>query len=78
MLRVKEILWVIVLVLSTNLSSAQSCFDCGNGTMGDFHAVVSGVIQGGEYDYNSFIIDEGVTLKVVGTKPLIIRVKIML
>ncbi|HQK98343.1 MAG TPA: hypothetical protein PLH61_10000 [Bacteroidia bacterium] len=75
MLRVKEILWVIVLALSTNLSSAQSCFDCGNGTMGDFHAVVSGVIQGGEYDYNSFIIDEGVTLKVVGTKPLIIRVK---
>lgn len=75
MLKVKNILWVIALVLSANLSQAQNCYDCGTGTMGDFHAATNGVIQGGEYDFNSFTIDEGVTLNVIGIKPLIIRVR---
>lgn len=75
MLRVKGILWVIVMLISTYLSKAQSCYDCGKGLMGDFHAVSNGTIQGGDYDFNNFKIDEGVTIKVIGSKPLIIHVK---
>ncbi|CAN5374718.1 hypothetical protein BH11BAC2_BH11BAC2_11860 [soil metagenome] len=66
---------LFALMLMSYDIEAQQCFDCGEGRMGAFKATHDTTILGGNYDFSSFIIDPGVTVKVSGKDPLVIRSK---
>lgn len=54
---------------------SQTCPDFGDASNGIFQAVRDTQIQGGEYQFSNFIIEEGVRVRISGSKPLIIRCK---
>ena len=59
------------------LTIAMAAFGCGDcfsdGSDGEFFADQDVELPGGEYDFTSFTIEEGVTVTVTGSEPLIIR-----
>ncbi|MBK9401950.1 MAG: T9SS type A sorting domain-containing protein [Bacteroidetes bacterium] len=56
-------------------SAAQLCIDCGQGISGSFKASRDTSLISGNYDFDTFIIDEGVMVSIYGNQPLIIRCK---
>ncbi|MBL7924171.1 MAG: SprB repeat-containing protein, partial [Bacteroidia bacterium] len=54
---------------------SQYCFNCGEGSLGDFHAAKDTTVLSGTYEFDHFIIDAGVRVKVIGSTALIIRCK---
>jgi hypothetical protein len=75
MLSLRKFLWMFILVAFNQFVVAQSCYTCGSGSMGIFHATTNQSIIGGTYEYVSFTIDSGVTVKVIGTSKLQLLVR---
>ncbi len=75
MLSFKKLILFISFVSICNCLLAQQCFTCGSGNNGVFHATADTILLGGVYDFKSFIVDPNVEVKVIGSKPLIIRSK---
>ncbi len=67
---------VIALLFLPGLSvNAQHCIDCGQAINGNFYASRDTVITSGSYEFDSFIIEEGVSVSVSGSQPLQIKCK---
>ncbi len=73
MFKLKIILLFTLSITISNFLYAQHCFNCGQGTFGDFHATSDTTISGGLYEFSSFTIDQNVVVKVTGDKPLLVR-----
>lgn len=68
-------LLIPLLLAPISNSFSQACPDFGSGSMGAFRATNDTVIAGGEYHFTTFRIDQGVKVRVSGTKALLIRCK---
>ncbi len=60
----------IILICSSNLLKAQTCYNAGNGSDGAFNATTNTTIPGGEYNFTTFNISSGVLVTVTGNIPL--------
>lgn len=75
MFSLRKLLWMLLPVIFNQVAIAQVCYTCGSGSMGVFHATTDQSIIGGSYDYLSFTIDPGVTVKVIGNSKLQLYVR---
>jgi subtilisin-like proprotein convertase family protein len=65
-------LWVAA---NTGTASVAGCTACGSGKDGDFNATGDTTLTGGTYEFKTFTIKAGVTVKVAGGNPLMIKVQ---
>ena len=65
----------MLIVIAAFPSFSQQCIECGNGLLGNFNAVRDTILNADTYEFNDFTIDAGVTVKITGSKPLILKCK---
>jgi len=70
-MRKRNLLFVMMLFLfAGTLKLSAQCFNCGTGADGPMQYTTDTTIQGGTYNFTSFIINQGVTVNVSGNQPL--------
>ncbi|MEY3015564.1 MAG: hypothetical protein RIT45_4299, partial [Pseudomonadota bacterium] len=59
----------------TGVDSVGACQSCGSGKDGDYLATSNKNLTGGTYEFKSFVIQKGVTVRVTGSSALILKVQ---
>lgn len=72
LLRVASACLYLPLIGLLSFSVSAQCWNAGTGFDGAYHATANTTIVGGTYNFTSFTIDQGVTVSVTGSNPLII------
>lgn len=73
LLRVASACFYLPFIGLLSFSASAQCWNAGTGVDGNFHATVDTTIIGGSYNFTSFTIDQGVTVSVTGSNPLMIK-----
>jgi hypothetical protein len=60
-------------IIITVMEVSSICWETGDGSDGIFHATASMPISGGEYNFSSFIVDDGAIVNVTGNDPLVVH-----